>query len=125
MKWRIYYSDPRGRVYDGNCAEHAYHAPSFGVQVLKDECRKEVDLKLYTLRKGCSFYCWEDKPVQRWSGKDDDAGLHDYFHYHRGPQKIIWGREIFDEIFQRVMQKARQDGNFEQMDFQPGKLHRG
>lgn len=125
MRWRIYYGDPGGMVYDGDCATHAYRAPNLNVQVYKEECRKEVDEKLYTLRKGCDYFCWEDEPVARWSGKGDKFGLYDYYHYHKGPQKVIFGREVYDEIYQRVMKQVKVDGNFERMNFQAGKCHRG
>lgn len=133
MKWRIYYGDPGGMVYDGDCAAHAYRAPNLGVQVYKEESRTEP--QGYSVRKECSFFCWVDagdviegivqEPVSRWSGKSDKAGLYDYIFHKPGPMKILTGREICDEVFQRVMKKVHEDGNFEEMNFQPGKKHRG
>ena len=131
-RWRIYYGDPGGRVYDGNCAAHAYRAPNLGVQVYKQE--SENDLGFIT-RKECAWFCWVDagdtiegvvqEPISRWSGKNDQAGLNDYIFNKPGPMKIIVGREICDEVFQRVMKKVHDDGDFDKMNFQPGKLHRG
>jgi len=128
MRWRLYYGDPGGHVYDGDCSAHAYMAPNLDVQVLKEESLKE--LRGYTTRTGCNFFCWEntmskDEELERWSGKEDLAGLHDYYGYHVGPQKVIWGRDKYGDIFQRVMKKVHEDGNFDQMNFQPGKRHRG
>ena len=125
MRWRIYYGDPGGRVYDGDCAAHAYMAPNLNVQLYKEECRVEVSEKLYTTRKGCDYFCWEDEPVGRFSGKSEFGGVIDYLGYHRGPMKILQGREIYDEVYQRVMKQVISDGNFDEMNFQPGKLHRG
>jgi len=135
MRWRIYYGDPGGMVYDGDCADHAYRAPNLGVQVYKEECRIEIDKRGYTIRKECAWFCWVDagdkiegvvqEPISRWSGKNDKAGLYDYIFHKQGPMKILTGREICDEVFQRVMKKVNEDGNFEEMNFQPGKRHRG
>ena len=132
-RWRIYYGDPGGKVYDGNCAAHAYRAPNLGVQVYKEE--SETSLQGYTIRKECEFFCWIDagdmiegiiqEPVSRWSGKNDKFGLYDYIAHKPGAMKIISGREICDEVFQRVMKKVHDDGNFDEMNFQPGKLHLG
>lgn len=123
MKWRIYYGDSGGMVYDGDCAAHAYRAPNLNVQVYKEECLTQESR--YTVRHGCNFFCWEDEPFARWSGKDDLFGLFDYFHYHKGPMKIIAGREIYDGTYQRIQKQVRADGNFDEMNFQSGKLHRG
>ena len=123
MRWRIYYGDPGGMVYDGDCAAHAYRAPNLNVQVCKEENHNQECG--YTVRHGCNFYCWEDDPVGRWAGHDDMFGLFDYFGYHKGPQKVIMGREVYDEIYQRVIKSVHRDGGFDEMRFQPGKLHRG
>lgn len=118
-------------MYDGDCSQHAYYAPDHGVQVLKVECLKDIDPKLYIISTAMNFLCWEnglskDEYSERWSPKNDDDGKNDYYHYHRGPQKIIYGREINREIYERVMQKVKLDGNFDEMkNFQPGKDHRG
>lgn len=112
-------------MYDGDCAHHAYRAPNLNVQIYKEECSAEIDPRGYTIRHGCNFFCWEDEPVGRWSGKGDLFGLFDYFNYHKGPMKIISGREIYGDIYQRVQKQVKADGNFDQMNFQPGKRHRG
>ena len=123
MKWRIYYGDPGGMVYDGDCAAHAYKAPNLNVQVYKEECPSQESG--YTHRHGFNFLCWEDKPVARWAGKSDMFGLADYYGYQKGAQKVILGREIYDATYQRVMKQVKADGDFNKMNFQPGKLHRG
>lgn len=120
-------------MYDGDCAAHAYRAPNLGVQVYKEE--SEASTQGYTIRKECAWFCWVDagdmiegivqEPISRWSGKNDQAGLNDYIFHKGGPMKIIVGREICDEVFQRVMKHVHEDGDFDKMNFQPGKRHRG
>ncbi len=128
MRWRIYYGDPGGMVYDGDCSVHAYRAPNLNVQVLKEYSATEP--RGYTITAGCNFFCWENgqaecESIERWSGKGDRYGMDDYIGYHKGAMKIITGREVYGEIFQRVMKQVAADGNFDEMNFQPGKLHRG
>ena len=109
VRWRIYYGD--GSVYDGASDEDAYHAPVLNVQILKQEADNE---RGFTLRHGCSFFCWEDKPVPRWSGKSDVFGLQDYYSYKEGPQKVLIGREIYDETYQEICRQAVADGPFKE-----------
>jgi len=123
LRWRIYYGDSGGMVYDGDCADHAFRAPSLNVQVLKEEAsQKDIG---FSTRHGCNYFCWEIDPVSRWGGKDDWGGVLDYIGFHKGAMKILRGREVYDGIYQRVMKKVIADGNFDLMNFQPGKLHRG
>ena len=111
-RWRIYYGD--GSVYDGLDEEDAWNAPVkpslLGVQVLKQEANNE---RGFTLRHGCTFYCWENEPELRWAGHDDQMGLAQYFLSMIGPQKILLGRELYDETYQEICRKAVADGSFD------------
>lgn len=104
MRWRIYYGD--GSTYEGETSEDAYNAPVLNVQIVMHEADNEFG---FTLRHGCNFFCWEGS---RWSGKGDVFGLQDYYGYHEGPQKVIIGREIYDDTYQEICRKAVKDGGW-------------
>ena len=107
MRFRIYYGD--GSIYDGASQEDAFAALNLNVQLVKQEADNE---RGYTLRHGCNFYCWEDLPVPRWSGKGDVFGLMDYYGYQKGPQKVLIGREIYDDTYKEICRKAVEEGGF-------------
>lgn len=115
MRWRLYYGD--GSTYDGHTEEEAFDAPVlpalFGVQVKKEEANNE---RGFTIRHGCTFYCWVRDPVERWGGHDDLVGLVQYLLSHEGPQKILIGREIYDETYQEICRRAVDDGTFDDHD---------
>ena len=108
MRFRIYYGD--GSTYDGETQADAFAAPVLDVQIVKQEADNE---RGFTLRHGSNFYCWEDRPVARWSGKGDVFGLQDYYGYQTGPQKVLIGREIYDDTYQEICRRAVADGPFE------------
>lgn len=103
MKWRIYYGD--GTTYDGETQEDAFNAPTKNVQLTKQEADNE---RGHSIRHGSDFHCWEGF---RWGGKDRE-GLVDYIIHHQGPQKILLGREIHDETYQKICRQAVKDGCF-------------
>lgn len=113
MRWRIYYGD--GAHFDGASEEDAWRAPVkaslLGVQVMKQEAG---NARGFTLRHGCTFYCWENTPHPRWGGHDDVFGLSQYLLEHQGPQKILLGREIYDYTYQEICRKAVADGSFDE-----------
>ncbi len=112
MRWRIYYGDCS--VYDGESEADAFAAPvnpsHLGVQILKQQADNE---RGFTLRHGCTFYCWERLPVPRWGGHDDVFGLAQYLLSHDGPQKILIGRELYDDIYKEICRRAVADGSFD------------
>lgn len=112
MRWRLYYGD--GSVFDGSCEEDAWKAPvlptHYGIQIYKEEADNE---RGYSLRHGCTFYCWQNVPVQRWGGHDDLFGLSQYLLSHQGPQKILLGREIYDGTYKEICRRAVNDGSFD------------
>lgn len=128
MRWSLYYGD--GSRYDGETSEHAFFAPALNMQVVKQEADNE---RGFTQRRGSAFYCWERVvrsdggpcDLWRWSGKADLFGLMDYYGYHEGPQKVLIGREIPDEIYHETSRIVVADGSFDDMNFQPGRLVKG
>ncbi len=116
MKWRIYYGD--GSTYSGESDEDAFNAPTINVQVLKLEV--SVNPNGYVIHHGMSFFCWEhimrsDGTVLaecRWGGKSDIWGLSNYYHTHKGAQKVLMGIEIYSPTYQEICGKAIQDGCF-------------
>lgn len=112
LRFKIYYGD--GSTYEGSGTEDAWKAPSGcgdkgGVQIVKQEADNE---RGFTLRHGCTFFCWEETPVQRWSGKQDEFGLADYLLYTQGPQRILLGREIHDDTYQNLSRRAVEEGGW-------------
>ena len=128
FRWSLYYGD--GSRYDGITSEHAFEAPTENLQLVKQEADND---RGFTQRRGSSFYCWERVirsdggpcKLWRWSGKGDHFGLQDYYHYHKGAQKVVTGREIHDETYHEISRQAVADGRFDDMNFQPGKLVKG
>lgn len=113
MKWRIYYGD--GSTYDGESFEDAYNAPAVNAVILKQEAD---NWRGYSLRHGTYFFCWEHIVLSdgtvleegRWSSKNDLFGLMDYYTYHKGPQKVLIGREIHDATYHEISRIADNDG---------------
>lgn len=120
LRWRIYYGE--GSRYDGETEADAMAAPVLNVQLVKQEADNP---RGYTLRHGCNFFCWERAPAPRWSGKSDLFGLQDYYGYHEGAQKVLIGREIYDDAYQAICRRAVAEGSFDAMGFRPGKLVKG
>ncbi len=105
LKWRLYYSD--GSTYDGNCEAHAMRAPRADVQMYKEQA--DHLHSGYSLRHGCAFVCWMGN---RWSCRNDATGWTDYLIHKDGPQKILIGREVYDDLYQAVGRQADLDGCF-------------
>ncbi len=105
MKFKIYYANCS--TYEGETEEDAFKAPTVGVQLTKQEVIDSV--RGYSLRHGCNFHCWEGF---RWGGKSDIFGLMDYYTFHKGPQKVLIGREIHDDLYQKICRQAVKDGCF-------------
>lgn len=113
MKWKIYYGD--GTTYSGESEEEALQAPTLNVQLIKQEADNP---RGYSLRHGCAFFCWERVMLSdgtildqgRWGGKHDTFGLMDYWGFHKGPQKVLVGREIHDDTYQEISRRVTEDG---------------
>lgn len=94
MKWMIFYDD--GTTYsdvDGS----PFDAPSRGVQIICHEC-PDVGR---TLNGKEDYYWWNGT---RWFG-GDQFGLFDYL-ISNGPKKVIFGRVIDNESFQKIIKQA-------------------
>ena len=95
----------------------AFFAPNLNVQILKQEANNE---RGFSQRHGCNFFTLEKVirsdggPVDswRWGGKNDVFGLQDYYGYHIGPQKVVVGREIHDDIYHEISRRVVADGPF-------------
>ncbi len=128
LRWSLYYGD--GSRFDGNCSLHAMRAPTWGVQILKQEADNE---RGFSQRHGCNFFVWE-RIIRsgdgvavgwRWGGKGDQFGLSHYYETHKGAQKVILGVEIHDDTYHEISRRVVADGSFDDMDFRPGKLTKG
>lgn len=104
MKFTVYYADRS--TYSGEGEEDAMEAPTKAAQITKLEV-PEI-LRGFSLRHGSDFHCWQDG---RWGGKDRD-GMIDYILHHKGPMKILMGREIHDQLYQDICKQAVADGCF-------------
>jgi hypothetical protein len=117
MRWRLYYGD--GSTHEGETDEDAFAAPSVNAILLKQEVKEDPsNWRGYSIRHGCTFFCWErimlsDGTVLeegRWGGKSDIFGLMDYYSTHKGPQKVLIGREIHDDTYRKISKIASSDG---------------
>ncbi len=116
MKWRLYYGD--GSTYDGETAEDAYAAPTMNVVILKQEDKTPDNWRGFTIRHGAVFLCWQHITLSDgtildemcWSGKDDLIGLTDYWSYHKGAQKVLPGRNIYDQTYKELCKIAVSEG---------------
>lgn len=106
LRFCLYYGD--GSTYEGETEADAFAAPVINIQIVKQEADNE---RGFSLRHGCNFFCWEGF---RWSGKSDIFGLMDYYSYHKGPQKVLIGREIYDKTYQEICSRAVADGPFKE-----------
>lgn len=110
-RWCLYYGD--GSTYVGETEGDAFDAPvlpqHYGVQILKQE---SATARGFSLRHGCTFYCWEDYPVPRWGGHDDVFGLCQYLLTKKGSQKVLVGRELYDDLYRKICRQAVRDGCF-------------
>lgn len=112
MKWRLYYGD--GTTFDGESDDDAFKVPATGIILAKQDAE---NWRGYSIRRG-TYFCWEriclsDGTVLddgRWGAKDDLFGLMDYYSTHRGPQKVLIGREIHDDVFIAISRVASGDG---------------
>lgn len=108
LRYKIYYDD--GTVYSGD----PYYAPTSGVQVVAQE--DSSSSKGWILIHGIAnaaqsdvgIYCWRDDGF----GWDihDQAGFYDYLFNYKGPKAVIFGRTIPTEDFQKVLQRAIDEG---------------
>jgi len=98
MRWRIYYGD--GLTYDGN----SFYAPPLNVQLIIQESDNK---RGFILIHGQPYYCW-DKDMG-WDGKDE-PGKHDYLMHTDGPVKVLYGRTIYDQIYQDICRRAVEEG---------------
>ena len=115
MKFRLYYGDET--VHEGETDEEAFWVPSMGIQIVKQEAD---NLRGWWDRCGCKYFVWEritrSGGIQlkegRWAGKDDDLGFAHYLFTHKGPQKILVGIEIDNDLFAHIKDVAATDGCF-------------
>lgn len=115
MKWRIYFVES---TVDGETSDDAFAVSSVGAVILKQADDNPNNWRGYTLRRSFVFLCWEHIVLSggvvldemRWGGKDDLFGLMDYYSTHKGPQKVLIGREIHDETYQEISRLAAKDG---------------
>lgn len=107
MWFRVYYSD--GSTYTGKTTEDAMNAPTMGALVVKHEA--PCNTTGYAIRSA-TFFCWETYPPGegRWGAKDDLFGLCRYYQRQQGPQKVLIGEEVSDEIYQRARAQSIDDG---------------
>lgn len=113
MKWRLYYGT--GEIVSGETKEEAFAVPTVSALILKQEAD---NWRGYSIRQGCVAFCWENitlsdgtvLPEERWGGKSDWSGVDDYIGFRVGAQKIIRGREVHDDTFEKIMAIASRDG---------------
>jgi len=96
-KFRLYYGD--GSTYRGD----PFGAPGVDVQVVivawdgPRGWRKVV---------GKEVYMWMGD--LGWRG-GDVGGMWDYFCWHKGPQKVLMGRTIHDDVFNDISSRASRE----------------
>ncbi len=106
MWFRVYYAD--GTTFDGSGDDDAMAAPTMGALVVKHEA--PCNATGHAIRSA-TFFCWETYPhgKGRWGGKDDLFGLCRYYQRQEGPQKVLIGEEVADEIYRRARAQAADD----------------
>lgn len=93
-KWIIFYDD--GTTYcDGDGSP--FDAPARGVQIIATE-NSEVGRVINGKE---DLYWWNG---ERWLG-GDNFGLYDYL-LSNGPKKVIFGRVLDNEAFQKIVKTA-------------------
>lgn len=97
VPWRIFYGD--GSEYDD--AANPWAAPALDVQVIRIRAPNPG------MTFGQPFY-WYDMGL--WYG-GDHFGLWDYLQ-RLGPKKVIFGRTVPNEVFQRCKDRATRDPDF-------------
>ena len=95
--FRIYYGD--GTTYKGD----PFHAPAMNVQLIVAEWHAERGWRIV---QGKDYYLWRED--SGWYAADI-GGLFDYLATHAGPQKVLLGRTIHDEVYQEISKRARKE----------------
>ena len=96
--FRIYYGD--GTTYEGD----PFEAPGSNVQVVIVAWDGPRGWRKV---QGKDFYLWMG--YLGWRGSDM-SGVIDYFHHYKGPQKVLLGRTIHDEVYQAISRRASAEG---------------
>jgi len=119
VKFKLYFGNDTEYEGEGDAAAFAVPADAStnGVQKCKQECDND---RGYTVRGGNKWLVWEritrsgglQLKEGRWGGKSDDVGLIHYLFTHQGPQKILVGIEIDDELYAHIGRKVISDGCF-------------
>lgn len=100
-RFRVYYDDDS--TYTGD----PYYAPRVGVQVVVQETPGGKEPFRVMKGKDGHFY-W--KPESGWH-RCDTPGMWDYWFHYRGPQVVIFGREMeHDEEYQALVRRAKREG---------------
>ena len=117
MKFAIYYADGRVHTGDTRNIEDIQSAPSWDAIVVKHQAENEQG---WSLRHGCNFYGWIKLKQNNgewtsgeyyWSGLGDLFGLANYLRATECEmQKILIGREIHDDTFAAIIDRAKTDG---------------
>lgn len=98
MKWKIYYDT--GVTYsdvDGD----PFNAPGRGVQLI---AHQNIQVgRMFQLKN--DFYWWVEH--KGWLG-GDLFGLYDYL-LDNGPKKVIFGKVLTNEDFQKIYKQADED----------------
>lgn len=112
--WRVYYSD--GSTYsdaDGPIQD----APALGVQAIVQRDPNPHGTGRFVVHGGgqrpnrvpIDYYCWDDSQGI-WAGTDL-FGLWDYLQ-RPGWKRVLFGRTIADETYQRIIMAAGDDPDF-------------
>jgi len=105
LRWRIYYGPESGHSTFSDKDGSPFQAPATDVQVVVQESERTA--KGYVLYHHKESWYW--KPEVGW-WCCDEAGLWDYLMTYRGPKAILFGRNIRDDDFWTIVQRAEREG---------------
>ena len=113
MLWRIYYGD--GTTFDST--QGADNAPALNVQAIVQRDPSPHGVGRFVIHGGgqrpnrapIDYYCY-DSEQGIWQGCDF-FGLWDYL-ARPGWKKVLFGRTVRDEVYQRIITAAGEDKDF-------------
>jgi len=105
LRWRIYYGPESGHKTFSHKDGSPFDAPATDVQVVAQEStRSSKGFVLYHHKEG-----WYWKPDVGW-WCCDESGMWDYLMNYRGPKAVLFGRNIRDDDFWKIVQRAEHEG---------------
>lgn len=99
MRWRIYYGD--GSTFSDRDGS-PFEAPRTNVQVIASEANTPTG---FSLTHSHDAYVWRDE----WNGTDQ-LGMWDYLMSHSGPQSVLFGRTVRDDVYWATIGRAGREG---------------